>query len=157
MGSGETIFTQPFSTCEFSTHMLPATEPPPVRTRSTKRRRGEPTIKESPKLNKALSHPWSFPPLEEWVEQQWQCTRDWLAWLQRRKDKTTAKHPGGWDAGWTLPSSGLPSCVSEGPDQRMPPPPMMTPHPTWYCRNVGSVLSPKSAFLIYSLTQCYAV
>ena len=96
----------------------------------------------------ALSHPWSFPPLEEWVEQQWQCTRDWPAWLQRRKDKTTAKRSGGWDAGWTLPSSGLPSCVSEEPDQRMSPPPMMTPDPTWYCRN----LSPKSAFLIYSMS-----
>ena len=34
-----------------------------------KKRRGEPTIKESCKSNMALSHPWSFPPLEEWVEQ----------------------------------------------------------------------------------------
>ena len=32
------------------------------------------------------------------------------------------------------------------------PPPMMSPHPTWYCRKLGSVLSPKSAFLIYSLS-----
>ena len=53
-------------------HTPPATNPalPLACTRSMKGQRGEPTIKELPKLSMVPSHPWCFLPPEEWIELQ---------------------------------------------------------------------------------------
>ena len=75
---GDNFHTTFFDVQVFNPH-APSNKAPPVCTRSTKGKRGEPMIKEFCKSNMAPVHPWSSPPLEEWDEQQQQSTREWLA------------------------------------------------------------------------------